>query len=200
MDPARLTGSRIISLLMVCALWLASAGCTSRFAAALYLTEGPSSERVKIREVFYVKGFGVSSAFSADYLVRSDGALAAIAFFTRDSATINPGTGSVVEFRAHNEYRLIAPLPAAPAVGPLPLSNRVFIKRLSFEQTEEVSRTYLFSSGEATIDSTKKSDLFTTISAVFRNQDGDSLSISGRAMFKKRDNFAFKHTRYVRDR
>lgn len=191
----------IKSILVFCLVFpLLNAACSSRYRASLYLVEDSLRRRVVIREAFYVKGLGVSSAYRADFLTPMPGSLGAAAFFTRESGDFNTGQSSVFGARAHIEYRLIAPLPEHPTVGPLPLTNNAFVKKLSFEKTDEAWQTYLFSAGHMTLDSMKKSDWHTTIAATFRNQDGDSVRIEGQMKLKKRDTFAFKDTRYERTR
>lgn len=175
---------------------LIGAACSSRYRMSLYLVETPLRRRVVIREAFYVKGLAVSSAFSADFLMPGPGTLCAVAFFTRETGDLNAGPSNLIGFRAHNEYRLIAPLPQNPAVGPLNLTNNTFVRKLSFEETDEASRIFLFSSGQMTLDSTKKSDWFTTIAATFRSQGGDSVRLEGQIRLKERDTFAFSNTRY----
>ena len=158
--------------------------------------EIPLKRKVIVREAFYVKGLGVSSAFNADFVRPAPGTLAAVAFFTRETGDLNAGPSNVIGFRAHNDYRLITPLPLNPEPGPLSLSNNTFVRKLSFKKTDEASRTFLFSSGQMTLDSTKKSDWYATIAATFRSQDGDSISIEGQLRLKQRELFTFSDTRY----
>ena len=176
------------------------AACSSRYRASLYLMEESRRRRVVVREAFYVAGLGVTSAYSADFLTPMPGSLGAAAFFTRESGDSKAGPSSVIGSRKHIEYRLIAPLPENPTVGTMPLNNKAFVRKLSFENTDEAWQIYLFSAGHMTLDSIKKSNWHTTIAATFRNQDGDSVRIEGQMKLKKRDTFAFEDTRYERTR
>ncbi len=197
-NKSRSVSKSILALCLV--VPLIHAACSSRFRASLYLVEETLKRRVVIREAFYVKGLGVSSAFSADFVTPMAGTLGAVAFFTRETGDLNAGPSNMIGLRAHIDYRLIAPLPENLTVGPLTLTNSAFVKKLSFEKIDEAWRTYLFSEGHMTLDSMKKSDWHTTIAATFRSQDGDSVRIEGQIRMKKRDTFAFKDTRYERDR
>ena len=142
------------------ALPLFIAACSSRYGASLYLMEESRRRRVVVREAFYVAGLGVSSAYSADFLTPMPGSLGAAAFFTRESGDPKAGSSGVFGSRKHIEYRLIAPLPENPTIGTLPLNNKAFVRKLSFENTNEAWQTYLFSAGHLTLDSMKKSDLY----------------------------------------
>lgn len=196
MSPAMLACGLVFCLVFS----LVYSACTSRYRTSLYFVEETRKRRVVIREAFYVNGLGVSSAFSSDYVTPMAGTLGAVAFSVRQSGEVNAEPSNTSGRRADVDYRLIAPFPEDLIVGLLPLTNRAFVRRMSFENEDESWRTYLFSAGEMKIDSMKKTDWFTTIAATFRNQNGDSVRIEGQIRMKKRDRFAFKETLYERGR
>ena len=189
------TGRAVSSFALALALALAISGamsCASRYRTHLYCIKNQKKIEAKVEEAFYVRGYGLRPELSDDFLIAADGQLAAVAFFLRDTSLIPYDPYRVVQYRPRRNYRLFWPLPVKLARGSLRTPGpRPFVRDMDNYEAPPGERVYTLAHGDMLIDSIKSSDLYTSISAAFYNQAGDSLHFEGQVKIRRRKIFKF---------
>ena len=189
--------TRVLSTVLLFAfIWVA---CSAKYKANLYAVTEDGRATLKPTEMFYVAGLGISSPLADVYLLPAKGYLAGAAYSVKDTGTIGGGIDEgIVQYRRRTDYRMFLPLPERLTPGPVTLDNSTFVRNFSNVEVPIAARTYLYSGGSFSIDSIKSSVLYTSLDAVFRSLEGDSLKYIGQMKFTPREKFYFRGTVYRR--
>ena len=185
--------SRSIALGLVI---LAFGACSSRFSVDLFEIVGDERNKVKIEDAIYVEGLHLADPTHANFIIRGDNHLAALAFHL--SGKIKPASSSreLVSFRERLNYRMYIPLPADLTIGPISLAGtNAFVKDLhSFDSPDSV-RIFRYSAGDVILDSLNSSKVYLSIEATFTNALNMELKYTGAVKLKKNDRLEFRNSR-----
>lgn len=185
--------SRTVALGLV---FLATGACSSRYSFDLYEVVGNKRNRIKIDDAFYVRNLDLADPTNANFIIRGDNHLAALAFHL--SGSVKPATSSreLVSFRERLSYRMFIPLPTDLVKGPIKLEgSHAFVKDLhSFDSPDSV-RIFKYSSGDVILDSLNSSKIYLSINATFTNALNMDLKYTGSVKLKKNDRIEFRSLR-----
>lgn len=199
----RLSNLRGATALFLCSVFLLSAattlvGCASRLKMKI-VCETPSGTIVaKVRESFYVPNLDVSDALQKDFLVASDGSLAALELSLPDTSIYKTTSRSRLPIvaRPSLDMRVYWPLPADLAAGQKGKRRGAFVDLFGNYEDTPAERIFQLAHGDLIIDSVKSEKLYVTIAATFRSLAGDSLRFDGRTRLSPRDRLKFENTSY----
>ncbi len=188
------------AVLVVLFVVLFAGSCTSKYRPRLYIVAEEGRTVIKPTEMFYVEGMAVSSPLSEAYMTPANGNLAAVSYYSKETGMGSDEQSGFFVQRRRSTYRMILSLPAKLSPGEITLDNLSFVRNFSSVEQPIPARTYLFSTGTFSIDSIKSSDLYTSIDAIFRSLEGDTLKYQGHMKLVPRDRFYFRGVIYQRKR
>jgi len=171
----------VVTLLSVSILL--SAGCTSRYKTALYMTLEETRQKVKIEAGRYVLDSRIGNPYATEKLINGDHAVAVVLYGGRWKAQgkANPPVFEFDEY-LHCELYLHVPQPAKPDSIEL-VGNSVVGLLGRFDRPAEI-KTFVPTSGFAKIDSVVSDKAFITVDGLFENAAGHPLELSGNLKLK----------------